>query len=280
MTRNHQTRMRHAGPRAAPPFARPTEPADPAHALAAIEPPPPGRICNQNGQKIGAKGTRTRHRLIEATIGLLETVGLRDATVAQVAKVAGTSSATFYVYFDGVADVVLAALEHAGQVTPEMEAILAADLSGPTGIDRARRFVECYVAQWQRHRTVFRVRNMAGEEGDARFVAARYRQIRPLLDALAAKIAAARSGASQPMPVAPKAIAGTVLIMLERLGAVAPLMPTADGPGAADMIAAAAWFLHSALVPCPGLRPLAERPFEACACPVVDFERERALARG
>ena len=236
-------------------------------------------LCNQNGQKLGAKGARTRQRLIDATIGLLETVGLRDATVAQVAKVAGTSSATFYVYFEGVAEVVLAALESAEQVTDEMMALLEGNWSGPLGDDLARRFVQGYVSQWQKHRTVFRVRNLAGEEGDARFVEARYKLVRPLVEVLAGKIARARLAAGLTLDVEPTAIAGTLLIMLERLGAVAPITADGDGMNGAGLIAAAAWFLHSALVPCPGARALLDRPFDACTCPVADAERERILSR-
>ena len=62
---------------------------------------------NQIGQKIGAKGERTRQRLIDVTVELLETHGMRDLTVAEIARVAETSSATFYVYFDNVQAVVL-----------------------------------------------------------------------------------------------------------------------------------------------------------------------------
>ncbi len=215
-------------------------------------PSQPGRKTqshNQNGQKIGAKGTRTRQKLIDVTIALLETIGLRDITVAEVAKVAGTSPATFYVYFEGVAEVVLAALENAEQVTPEMLAILEQDFQGAAGYDLARRFVEAYVEQWQKHRTVFRVRNMAGEEGDSRFLDARHRLAMPLIDALAHKIALIRKTAVHFPKIEPRAIAATLLIMLERLGAVAPLQHGDERTSAANMALAAAYLLHTALAP-------------------------------
>jgi hypothetical protein len=56
---------------------------------------------NHYGQKIGSKGERTRQTLIDVTVDLLETHGLRDVSVADVARVAKTSPATFYVYFRG-----------------------------------------------------------------------------------------------------------------------------------------------------------------------------------
>nr|WP_260582911.1 TetR/AcrR family transcriptional regulator [Sphingopyxis sp. PET50] len=69
------------------------------------------------GRKLGAKGQRTRQQLIEATVALLETHGLRDVSVVDVARAAQTSPATFYVYFKGVPEAVLAALEHASQTS-------------------------------------------------------------------------------------------------------------------------------------------------------------------
>lgn len=203
------------------------------------------RPRNQNGQKMGAKGSRTRQKLIDATIALLETVGLRDVTVFEVAKLAGTSPATFYVYFDGVPEVVLAALETAEQVTPAMLAILDRDFSGDAGFALAREFVESYVAQWQKHRTVFRVRNMAGEEGDTRFLAERQKRALPLIDALESKIALAGNGTHG----GPRAVAATLLIMLERLGAVAPIPHGDERVSGHNLILAAAGFLHFALVP-------------------------------
>ena len=80
---------------------------------------------NHYGQKIGSKGERTRRALIDKTVDLLESHGLRDVSVADVARAAKTSPATFYVYFRGVPEVVLAALEAASQTSPEIEALIA-----------------------------------------------------------------------------------------------------------------------------------------------------------
>src|SRR3546814_7076111 len=54
-----------------------------------------------NGRKLGAKGRRTRQQLIDATVALLETHGLRDVSVVDVARAVQTSPGTFYVYFKG-----------------------------------------------------------------------------------------------------------------------------------------------------------------------------------
>ncbi|MFC4295802.1 TetR/AcrR family transcriptional regulator [Novosphingobium tardum] len=203
----------------------------------------PPQLVNQNGQRIGAKGQRTRQRLIEVTVHLLETHGLRDLTVAEVARVAQTSPATFYVYFDGVPDVVLAALAATSQTTPELLDLLQQDWIGAEGKEKARTFVQLYCAQWESHRTVFRVRNLAAEEGDPRFMEARRGAVRGLLELLARRVAAARSaGRVDPSTNGP-AQAAAILILLERLAAVRLLIVPGETDyglvmhSAADMIA-------------------------------------------
>ena len=116
-------------------------------------------------RKLGAKGQRTRQQLIDATVALLETHGLRDVSVVDVARAAQTSPATFYVYFKGVPEVVLAALESATQTSPELEAIIARDWLKPGAAADARMFVDHYTEIWNRNRTIFVVRNLAAEEG-------------------------------------------------------------------------------------------------------------------
>jgi AcrR family transcriptional regulator len=201
------------------------------------------RLINQNGQRIGAKGQRTRQRLIEVTIELLETHGLRDLTVAEVARVAQTSPATFYVYFDGVPDVVLAALETASQTSPEMLDLIAQDWVGHDGLAKAREFVGLYCKLWSAHGTIFRVRNLAAEEGDPRFMEARRDAVRPLLALLGKRVDAAKAAGRVAAGLDGQANAAAILILLERLAAVGPLM-TGEGPShdlikdaAADIVA-------------------------------------------
>ena len=62
---------------------------------------------NQSGQAMGAKGLKTRLRLIEATDELLKTKSLRDLTVSDITRLANTSASTFYLYFTDVPEAVL-----------------------------------------------------------------------------------------------------------------------------------------------------------------------------
>ncbi len=177
---------------------------------------------NQNGQRLGVKGRRTRQRLIDVTIALLETHGLRDLTVAEVARTAETSAATFYVYFEGVTQVVLAALDHADLNQPELMALLDQDWCTDRGLSLAREFVQSYCAIWGRYRTVFRVRNMAAEEGDSRFLAARMRSAEPIMAALAVRVEAAQRAGKLTRELHALSTAAAIITLLERLSAVGP----------------------------------------------------------
>ncbi|MDM7956648.1 TetR/AcrR family transcriptional regulator [Blastomonas sp.] len=197
------------------------------------------RLVNQNGQRIGAKGQRTRQKLIDVTVELLQTHGLRDLTVAEVARVAQTSPATFYVYFDGVPEVVLSALEAASQTSPEMLALLDADWVGEDGLQQARSFVTMYCGIWLENSTVFRVRNLAAEEGDLRFIEARRSAVRVLLSRLTARVEAGRIAGRVAQSIDASANAAAILILLERLAAVGSLVST-EGPDHSDIKLAAA----------------------------------------
>ena len=61
---------------------------------------------NKQGQVLGRKGQETRRNLMAATRRLLCTSSPVDITAVAIAKVAGTSSASFYMYFDDVQDFV------------------------------------------------------------------------------------------------------------------------------------------------------------------------------
>lgn len=182
----------------------------------------PAIALNQNGQKIGAKGRRTRELLIETTVRLLESHGLRDLSVVDVAREASTSPATFYVYFRGVPEVVLAALEGTEQTSPELEALVAENWLEHGCAGSADRFVDLYTELWNRHRTIFRVRNLAAEEGDQRFVDSRGVHARPMLTALSRQIQRAKDAGRVPEHLSPMASAAAILIMLERLSSVGP----------------------------------------------------------
>ena len=175
------------------------------------------QTANNIGQAMGAKGQRTRRRIIDATVTLLASTSLRDVRVAEIARLAEISPASFYVYFDSVHDVVLAAIAEIDQSPPQVLEMLAEPWPAAEARSRARAFVQGYVDFWQAHRVVFRVRNLASEEGDERFRVLRERSIRPLLNVMAARIEA---GDATHDDVSGYAQAGVVAAMLERISAI------------------------------------------------------------
>jgi AcrR family transcriptional regulator len=174
------------------------------------------RFLNKQGQVIGPKGARTRGRIMEATAGLLGAKALRDCSVADIAKAAGMSSATFYLYFEDVADVVLALVAEAPQATSPLLDILEGIAAGGDVDALSRQFVELYARQWLEHAAVYRVRNLAGDEGDDRFVLARARSVQPLMDAVAGLTSAAQASGRLPARLHPLAVAAALVAMLER----------------------------------------------------------------
>ena len=197
---------------------------------------------NHHGQRIGSKGERTRQVLIETTVRLLEERGLREVAVADVARAAKTSPATFYVYFRGVPEVVLAALESAPQTSARLEALMDRDWLAAGGAAAARALVDEYTELWARNRTIFRVRNLAAEEGDGRFYRARLDAARPTMDGLVPHVSLAQAAGRVPGQLDQRACIGTILMMLERLSAIGPLgTGQSDSPDFASLKDAAAY---------------------------------------
>jgi len=205
------------------------------------------RLENQYGQRIGAKGHRTRQRLIDETVALLESRGLRELTVAEVARNAEMSPATFYVYFEGVPEVLLAALGQARDWAEDLVALLSEPWPDDLARSKVAELVDRYCECWSRYRTIFRVRNLASEESDVRFLEARQVAVAKVLDLLAAKVAAAQHAGREPSNLHPNSVAGAILMLLERLAAVGPTSPTKGGVTFAALREAASYMVAHAL---------------------------------
>ncbi len=201
-----------------------------------------GVQINMHGQSIGAKGARTRERLVEATRGLLQAESLLDLSVAKIARTAGTSTSTFYLYFQDAPEAVLAAVTEVSQTTPELLALWAGDWGEGAAEERAHQFIEEYNARWQEHRALFRVRNLAADEADQRFVEARSDAIRPLFQAMTQRIAGFQAEGRLPAGLHPGAAAGACLSMIDRL-AVTPNLSVETGNTKAALSRASAYFL-------------------------------------
>lgn len=216
---------------------------------------------NQSGQAMGAKGLQTRRRLIEATGDLLRTKPLRELTVSDITRVANTSASTFYLYFTDVPEAVLGAIRGVSQSTPELLELLDKPWPPETVRQQAESFVHSYVETWRAHSHLFRVRNMTADEGDERFETARRLSISPLLETLALRIADGLRASGRQGLVEPRAAAGALIAMIERLASIRAR--SFDDPNLSNqsVINAAAFFVTCVLG--PGLDPGAAAGMEA-----------------
>ena len=167
-----------------------------------------------DGRPLGKRGALTRRRLLDATGRLLETNGLRDLRVVDIAREVGTSPATFYQYFRDVQEAVLGLAEEVGEQTAPLRDLLEQRWDGPDGLALARLLVDGFLVYWDEHRAILRTRNLAAQEGDQRFRDVRNRSLEPLTEAIAAKVAA-----SGEEGLAPYAAAAALVAMMERMAA-------------------------------------------------------------
>jgi AcrR family transcriptional regulator len=172
-----------------------------------------------DGRALGKRGAQTRRRLLEATARLLESHGVRDLRVVDIARAVGTSPATFYQYFRDVEEAVLVVAEEVGEDIAPLGELLSRPWDGPDGLASARELVEEFMAYWDAHRAVLRTRNLAAQEGDRRFRDVRNESLRPLREGLAGKVEESQRAGRVGPEIAPMAAAAALAAMIERMAA-------------------------------------------------------------
>ena len=196
---------------------------------------------DQSGRVLGPRALGTRQRLLAATVELLNQRSVRDISVVEIARRASTSPATFYQYFKDVEDIVLCLAENASEEMPGMVERISGSWNGDAGLEKARGIVDAFITHWDEHHAALRVRNLASEEGDARFLELRRRTMSPLIEELARVIAAHR-GANDPQGH-PHAAAAAMAAILERLAAYHRELEV-FGVTREDLIESSAHILH------------------------------------
>ena len=178
-----------------------------------------GAAVALDGRPLGRRGALTRRRLLDATAALLESRGVRDLRVVDIAREVETSPATFYQYFRDVEEAVLALAEEAGEDLAPLGELFDAPWKGPAGLECARDVVARFIEYWDANRAVLRTRNLAAQEGDPRFRAVRIQSLRPLREGLAEQVAAAQRAGNVVPDVKPLAAAAALAAMMERMAA-------------------------------------------------------------
>jgi AcrR family transcriptional regulator len=190
----------------------------------------PAALAATDGRVPGRRGRATRQRLLESTAELLEGTAWRSIKVIDIARRAGTSPATFYQYFENVEQAILVLAEELAGGAGELAALVEGDWSPEAAWDTALAVVQGFMDYWEENRAVFRVVELATEEGDLRFRSLRVRALNAVTEALAKVIAGAPSTLSVPSsrtrishesPAGndPMAVAATLVSMLAHVAA-------------------------------------------------------------
>ena len=171
-----------------------------------------------DGRVPGRRGQATRQRLLACTAELLEGTPWRSIKVIDIARQAGTSPATFYQYFENVEQAILVLAEELAEGAGELAGLVEGDWSAESGWATARAVVQGFLDYWEANRAVFRVVELATEEGDLRFRRLRVRALNAVTVALARAIDAGPAPAG-PAGADPMAVAATVISMLAHVAA-------------------------------------------------------------
>jgi AcrR family transcriptional regulator len=172
-----------------------------------------------DGRALGKRGVQTRARLLDATEKLLDDHGIRDLRVVDIARLVGTSPATFYQYFRDVEDAVLALAEAAGDDVVPLARYLDRPWRAGAGLDDARALVDGFFDYWDRHRPVLRTRNLAAQEGEPRFRDVRNRALEPFLTRISTKIATNQREGLVAKELSPVAASAALVALIERMAA-------------------------------------------------------------
>jgi AcrR family transcriptional regulator len=200
-----------------------------------------------DGRALGKRGVQTRRRLLDATAEMLETHGIRDLRVVDIARAVGSSPATFYQYFRDVEEAVLALAEEVGDEIEPLVAYLETPWDAHAGLDDARALVSGFVDYWDRHRAVLRTRNLAAQEGDVRFRDVRHQTLRPFMATLTAKIAESRAAGRVVDGMLPAAASAALVALIERMAAFHRELEELD-ISRADLVETTARIIHQTVV--------------------------------
>ena len=174
---------------------------------------------DQSGRPLGPRALGTRRRLLDATVTLLDSSSVRDISVVEIARQAGTSPATFYQYFKDVGEATLRLAEEAAGEVPAVVELIDGSWRGQKGMETSRSITDAFIRHWDAYRAVLLVRNLAADEGEKSFQKVRRRALRPVLDSLARKIEESQPAAVAAGDVHAYAAAAALAALLERLAA-------------------------------------------------------------
>ncbi len=177
-----------------------------------------GTLATTDGRVPGRRGRATRERLLGCTADLLTSTPWRSIKVIDIARQAGTSPATFYQYFENVEQAILVLAEELMEGAALLAELVDGDWTEDASWETATAVVTGFMDYWETNRSVFRVVELATEEGDLRFQGLRVRALNAVTVTLARVIGAGGVAAS-PAGTDPMAVAATIISMLAHVAA-------------------------------------------------------------
>jgi AcrR family transcriptional regulator len=217
----------------------------------------PSAELTTDGRTPGTRGLATRQRLLEATAELLGTTPWRSVKVIDIARLAGTSPATFYQYFENVERAITVLAEGMVDEAAHVAELVDGDWSAATSFDTALDVAEGFLAYWEHNRAVFRVLELDGDDASLRGI--RVRALNAITVAIARAVATCQPPASGPKggttssPAGsdPMAVAGALVAMMASVAAHRYGFEF-WGIRTADLIDAEARLVHFAVTGRPG----------------------------
>jgi len=185
------------------------------------------QVATTDGRVPGERGRQTRQRLLDATVELLTTTAWRSVKVTDIARQARTSPATFYQYFGNVEQAIRVVAEGMVDQAAQLADLVGGDWSEGASWETALAVTGGFLNYWEDNRAVFRVVDLATEEGDAQLRGIRVRALNAVTVALAQVIATASpspkggpgAATSSPAGADPMAVAGTLVAMFASVSA-------------------------------------------------------------
>ncbi len=152
----------------------------------------------------GTRGQLTRQKLLDQTRNLLDQNGFRGLRVADIAREAGTSPATFYQYFGDIEDALLALLEQlVADVDTQLHAVAERYRATPSAEELesfANELSAGFVEVWAKHRSLIRVVELQAGEAEARLKDVRRTLLNGVNDSLEAILASFGRTADEARP--------------------------------------------------------------------------------
>ena len=183
------------------------------------------QATNKIGKILGNKGTETRAQLLEAVRRLLLTKSPFGISASAIAKEAGVSGPTFYVYFDDVEHILWTLCD---SITDDTMDLFADDsiLRVPERLDDdALALIRAYGEIWIRHGPVLLYRNLEGDRGNTRFSLLLTKTALPILRGLTERIVEASTGCENLTRSEANAEAVVMIAAMDRVAAALHVYP-------------------------------------------------------